>query len=386
MSKDKEYKFETRMMHAGRAPEEYFGVVNPPIARTSTILYDDLAAYLDPDTKFRYGRINNPLAQHFEEAVTELEGGHHAISTASGFNAVTTSILAFVKAGDHMLLVDSCYPPTRSFAKQELKRFGIDVEFYDPLIGAGIKDLIRENTALIYMESPGSAVFEVQDVPAIVKVAKEHDILTIFDNTYSAGILFKPFDYGVNIVLQSAAKYIGGHSDINIGFAVADTEQNYKQLKSCAVNLGVCAPADDIYLAMRGLRTLQMRIKHAGENMRPVMEWFTKQSQVQQVYCPCLENAPGHEIWKRDFDATNGLFSVLFNPEYSWEDMKTFIDSIKLIPIGSSWGGYESLIQPSDMQKQRNFWDKKGIVLRFQIGNENPDDLIADLEAAIKNL
>jgi len=373
-------------MHAGRKPEDYFGVVNPPICRTSTILYEDLAAYLDPNTKYRYGRVNNPLSQGFEEAAAELEGGYHSITASSGLAAITTTLMAFLQAGDHILIVDSCYPPTRFFANKNLRSFGVDVEYYDPLIGAGIADLIRENTKVIYLESPGSGTFEVQDVPAIVQVAKQRDILTIMDNTYSAGVLFRPIEHGVNISVQSAAKYMGGHSDVNLGVAVADTEDHYRTLKSCAVNLGVCAGAEDLYLAMRGLRTIEMRMDHAQKNMMPVLKWFQGRDEVQRLYCPVLPENGGHDIWARDYSGANGLLSVLFKSEYDFDSVAKFIDALELFPVGSSWGGYESLIQPQNMDLYRSHWEEDGVFLRFQIGNEDPDDLIADLEQGIKFL
>lgn len=386
MSKSKDYKRATQLMHAGRHPENYFGVVNPPLCRTSTILYKDMAAYLDPDTKFRYGRVGNPLSHDFEEAVSLLEGGVGAISTCSGLAAVTSSLMAFAKAGDHVLIVDTCYPPTRFFCAGRLRSLGIDVEFYDPMIGAGIKNLIRNNTSLIYMESPGSATFEVQDVPAIVAEAKKKGVITILDNTYSGGVLFRPLAHGVNIAVQSAAKYVGGHSDVNLGFAVADTKAHYKTLKDAAVDFGVCAAAEDLYLSLRGLRTLEMRIKHAGANMLPVLAWFRARSEVQALYCPVLETAPGHDIWKRDFSGHNGLLGVLFRPEYDMKAVGRFVDALELFPVGSSWGGYESLIQPQDMDTYRNNWTKEGVFLRFQIGSEDPQDLIADLEQGITHL
>ncbi len=386
MSNKKDHYKETRLMHMGRDPDAYFGVVNPPICRTSTILYESVAAYFDPKTKFRYGRISNPLSNAFEEAVSELEGGHRAISTCSGFSAVTTTLFAVLKSGDHVLIVDSCYPPTRAFANKQLQSYGIEVEYYDPMIGAGIKDLIRDNTAVIYMESPGSVTFEVQDVPAIVACAKERGIITIMDNTYSAGILFRPLEHGVNIAVQSAAKYIGGHSDVNLGFAVADDKESYKILKACATNLGTCAGSEDLYMAMRGLRTLKMRLEYAEKNMRPILKWFEGRNEVQTLYSPILENAPGHDIWKRDFSGANGVFGVLFNERYTMDDIARFIESLELFPIGSSWGGYESLIQPQDMKAYRSNWTKKGVLIRFQIGNENTEDLINDLEQGITKL
>lgn len=386
MSNKKSYYKETKLMHAGRNPDDYFGVVNPPICRASTILYKDFAAYYDPDTKFRYGRINNPLSNAFEEAISELEGGFHAITASSGMAAITTTLLSFVKAEDHLLMVDSCYPPTRFFVNKQLRAYGVEVEYYDPMIGAGIKDLIRENTAVIYLESPGSATFEVQDVPAIVKIAKDRDILTIMDNTYSAGVLFRPLEHGINISVQSAAKYLGGHSDVNLGVAVADTEAHYKILKSCAMNLGTCAGAEDLYLSLRGLRTLEMRMNYAQKNMHSILAWFEKRKEVQCLYSPILETNRGHDIWKRDFSGANGVFSVLFRPEYQKEDIARFVDSLELFPVGSSWGGYESLIQPQDMKFYRSDWTEEGFFLRFQIGNENTKDLIADLEQGILNL
>lgn len=387
MSKDHEnHRRSTMLVHAGRKPENYFGVVNPPVCRTSTILYENFAAYFSPDVKYRYGRINNPLSNDFEEAVSALEGGYKAISTSSGLAAVTTSLLAFCKAGDHVLIVDSCYPPTRFFCQKRLRAYGINVEFYDPLIGARIADLIKENTALIYMESPGSGTFDVQDVPAIAAAAKARGVVTILDNTWSAGILFRPLEHGVNIAVQSAAKYISGHSDVNLGFAVADDERHYKLLKSAAVDAGVCAGSEELYLAMRGLRTLEMRLKHAGEKVLPIIEWFKGRPEVQEIHHPSLPEAAGHAIWVRDYTGHNGLMSVLFKPDYSLEDVGRFVDSLSLFPVGSSWGGYESLIQPTDMTTCRTAWDKKGVLLRFQIGNEDTEDLIIDLEQGIRNL
>ncbi len=386
MSDKSSYKKETKLMHAGRKPENYFGVVNPPICRTSTILYDDLAAYFDPNTKYRYGRVNNPLSEAFEEAISELEGGHHAISTSCGLSAITTTMLSFLENGDHVLIVDSCYPPTRFFANKQLQSFGIEVEYYDPLIGDGIRQLIKDNTKMIYLESPGSATFEVQDVPEIVKVAQEFGVITVMDNTYSAGVLFKPLSHGVNISVQSAAKYLGGHSDVNLGVAVADSEAHYRRMKACAMNLGVCAGAEDLYLAMRGLRTLEMRLDYAYTNMLPVLAWFWRRKEVQEVYNPTLKKSGGHKIWKRDYKAANGLFSVLFKPEYTIDHISKFVDALNLFPVGSSWGGYESLIQPQDMDIYRSDWKKEGVFLRFQIGNENPQDLIDDLEQGIQNL
>lgn len=382
----KNYKLATKLAHLGLNPADYHGIVSPPVVRATTIVYKDLETYFSPNVKYRYGRMGNPASEAFEKSITEIEGGHNAITTCSGLGAVTTALLSFVKSGDHVLMTDACYPPTRFFCNRELKRMGVEVEYYDPCIGAGIENLVRDNTSVIYMESVGSATFEVTDVPAIVAVAKKHGIITVNDNTYSAGILYRPLEQGVDISLQSAAKYVGGHSDVNMGFVVAADPSHYKTLKGTALNLGQCAGSEDLYLSLRGLRTMKMRLKQAEENMKPVLEWFKMRTEVQELFSPILETARGHNIWKRDYSGANGVFGVLFKPEYGLEEIARFVDALKLFPVGSSWGGYESLIQPQDMKHYRSNWDKEGIFLRFQIGFEDPQDLIDDLEQGIKNI
>ena len=383
---DKTKNRSTTLIRTGRRPENYSGAVNPPIYRTTTFLYENMAEFLDPETKFRYGREGTPLSHAFEEALSELEGGYNAISTCSGLSAITTAMAAFIKSGDHILITDNCYPPLRSYCERRLKPFGIEVEYYDPMIGGAIEELIRDNTALIYLESPGSITFEVQDIPSIVQVAGQYNITTVMDNTWSAGILFRPIEHGVNIALQSAAKYLGGHSDVNLGVAVADNAQNYQKLKEAALDLGLCAGAEDLYLSLRGLRTLEMRIRYAGQAALPIIEWFRGRKEVQDIYGPLLENAAGHDVWQRDFTGHNGLFSVLFHPRYDQEFIAKFIDHLELFSLGSGWGGYESLIRPQDMKDCRTNWDKEGILVRFQIGHEDTQDLIADLEHSIDKI
>lgn len=384
---DKNWKRDTILTHLGRNPDAYYGLVNPPIARASTILYPDLAAYEDKNHKFRYGRIGNPMSEAFEGAVTELEGGFGAISTATGLSAITTAILSVAKSGDHILIVDSIYPNTHDFLKNICPRLGIEVEYYDPMIGAEIESLIRDNTALIYMESPGSGTFEVQDIPAITNVAKARNITTIADNTWSAGILCSPIKLGVNLVLQSATKYIGGHSDINLGFVVADCESHFKPLRQTALDLGMAATAEDMYLALRGLRSLTTRIKQNAANAAQVIEAIKDCSEVEKIFYPALEHHLGHDIWKRDFSGANGLFSVLLKP-FETQKIHDFVNALQLFPIGSSWGGYESLCQPQYPKLCRTTpkWSAEGMVLRFQVGLEDPHDLIADFEQAFDKL
>ena len=374
----------TRLAHIGVNPQDYYGIVNPPIARASTILYPSMAAYEDPKHQFRYARMGNPLSAAFEGAISEIEEGFGAISTASGLTAITTTLLAFLKAGDHVLVVDTPYPPVRDFFKGTLKRFGVEAEYYDPMIGAGIKDLIRDNTRMIYMESPGSGTFEVQDVPAITKIAKQHDIITAIDNTWSAGLLFKPLQHGVDLSIQSCTKYIGGHSDVNLGISVAKDEKHYRQLKKTAVDLGICAAAEDMYLGLRGLRTIKIRMRQNEENALSVIEFLKTRNEIEQIYHPTLPDHPGHAIWKRDFKGSNGVLSIRLKPA-SKEAVHDFVDSLEMFPVGSSWGGYESLLQPQYLKKYRSAvpWDHEGMLLRLQIGLEDPQDLIADLEAGL---
>ncbi len=380
---NKNHKLNTKLVHTGRDPDSYFGIVNPPLARTSSITYPNLAAYENPDHKYRYGRIGNPMSDAFEGAMAELEGGVGAVSTQTGLSAITTAILSVVKSGDHILIVDTVYPYVRGFCANILERMNIETEYYDPMIGGGIEEKIRENTALLYMESPGSATFEVQDVPALVRAAKAKNIITIIDNTWSAGILFQPLRHGVDMSLQSCTKYIGGHSDINLGIIVCANEARLKSLRTTAIDLGVAASQDDMALALRGLRTLTLRLKQNAENCARVVEWIKDRPEIDKIFFPALEGHRGHEFWKRDFSGTNGVFSITLKPA-SKEAVHGFVDALTLFPVASSWGGYESLLQPQYMSKCRSAvkWEEEGMCLRFQIGLEDPDDLIADIEQA----
>lgn len=376
---------QTNLTHLGRDPDSYHGVVNPPISRTSTIIYPDLASYEDPDYRYRYGRLGNPLSDQFEDAMAALENGAGAVGTQTGMAAITTSILSVAKSGDHILMVDTVYGPARYFAANILKRMNIEVEYYDPTIGSGIENLCRENTSVIYMESPGSATFEVQDVPAICKVAKARGIMTIIDNTWSAGVLFKPLDHGVDMSFQSCTKYVGGHSDINLGVIVAKDETLLKTIRSSAWDLGVAPMAEDMYLALRGLRTLRTRLKQNAANAETVIAWMKNRDEFTKIYYPKLESHETHNLWSRDFKGANGLFSFILKPA-SKNAVHGFINALKLFPIGSSWGGYESLCQPQHLEDYRTAvsWNEEGALFRFQIGLEDPEDLINDISQALE--
>ncbi len=379
-----EYGDNTKIMHSGRTPQEYFGVANAPVSRASTIIYPSFDAFTDPAQNGRYGRYGTPITKHFEAAIAELEGGFGAIVAPSGVAAITTALLASLKAGDHLLMVDTVYDPTRDFCDRILSRFGVDVEYYDPAAGKNIAALIRDNTAVIFMESPGSATFDIQDVPAIAHIAKEKGVLSIIDSTWSSGVLFKPFKHDVDVIIHSASKYICGHSDIMMGVIIARTEEIYKPLRRGSKEIGVCTGPDDVYLALRGLRTLPLRIKKSGENAITVIEGIKEHKAIQRIFHPALPEDPNHALWKRDFTGSNGLFSILLKPTNK-QALTACIDSLKFFPIGSSWGGYESLLQPQYLKKCRtvNPWVEEGMLLRFQVGLEDPEDLITDLLQAL---
>ncbi|MGQ0528148.1 MAG: cystathionine beta-lyase [Alphaproteobacteria bacterium] len=384
--KKKNYGENTKIAHLGQKPDEYYGVVNPPIVHASTILFPDLESYEKRDRQvFQYARYGTPLSKTYEQALAAWEGGFDAIAAPCGLSAITTSFLAFSKTGDHVLVTDSLYPPARTFCSNVLTRMGIEVEYYDPCIGVGISKLIKRNTAFIHMESPGSATFEVQDVESIVAVAKKKKIVTIFDNSWSGGFLFKPFQHGVDVVLQSVSKYIGGHSDIMLGISIGRNKDIYTKLKTAATHLGVCAGPEDMYYALRGLRTLPLRMKQCGENALKIAKFLEGRKEVQKVYYPGLARNPHHRMWKKYYNGANGLLSFLLQPA-SKKAVAAFCDGLEFFPIGSSWGGYESLLQPQYLKAARTAvpWTEKGMLLRIHVGLEDPEDLIADLEAGFK--
>jgi cystathionine beta-lyase len=379
-------KLDTALVHLGRDPSAYHGVVNPPVTKTSTILFKDYAAYqarAQSTTSYRYGRLGTPMSDAFESAITELEYGFKSVTYPSGIAAVTGAIFSVVRAGDHILVADSVYYPTRIFCDRDLKRFGVEIEYYDPYIDDGIEDLIRNNTVLIIMESPGSGTYEIQDVPAITKVAQAHDVLTLIDNTWSTPLHFNPIKHGVNIVVHSATKYIVGHSDVTMGVVVCDSPSTYKSVKYQAVNLGYCCSGDDLYLALRSLRTMRLRIEHSAKSALRIAQFLEDRSDVMRVYHPALPSHERHDIWKRDYKGSNGLLSFVLNTEDE-KLVAVFVDALKYFPIGSSWGGYESLLQPQELDSHRTAkpYQEVGTLLRLQVGLEDVGDLVGDLTQA----
>lgn len=386
--KTKKYRESTELVHTGRDHAEYFGILNPPVVRASSIVFPDLESYSDRShVKHWYGRTGTPLSDKFEEAMTMLEGGYNAVAAPSGLSAILTAVLAFAQAGDHMLVSDALYGSARKMFDALMPRFGITVEYYNPLIGAGIAKKIRKNTAIIYMESPGSATFEIMDVRTIAAIARKHRITSILDNSWATGLLFKPFTHGVDVSVVSATKYVSGHSDLMLGVAVAGSKAAYDTVKKTALNLGVCAGSEELYLALRGLRTMKVRLKQHAENALIVAKWLQKHPKVQRVYYPALPSDPNHKAWKKDFKGANGLMSILLKPAPK-KKVAAFVDALELFPVAASWGGYESLLQPQYLKDQRTVpqWTEDGALLRLHIGLEDPEDLIADLAQGLRRL
>jgi len=384
----KSKKLDTLLAHAGRDPEKNFGVVNPPIYRASTILSRTVADYeaagRNRYNQVTYGRHGTPTTFAFEEAVALIEGGHRAVAFCSGAAACFASILGFVKAGDHLLMVDSVYGPVRNFCAGFLQRFGVETTFYDPLIGAGIAALTRPNTALIYLESPGSLTFEVQDVPAIVKAAKARGIKTLLDNTWAAPLFLKPLAFGVDVDIISATKYIVGHSDAMMGIAVC-TEESFLPVRNAATELGNHAAPDDCYLALRGLRSAGVRLRqHEGQGLA-LARFLANRPEVERVMHPGLPGDPSHELWRRDFTGASGLFGATLKRGIAKKAVDAMLDGMELFGMGASWGGFESLILPTHPIRTATKWDA-GPSLRLHAGLEDLDDLIADLTHGFERL
>lgn len=379
-------KDKTKLIHAGRAPFENHGVVNPPVYHASTILYEtkeDMDNYRTKATT--YGRHGTPGIQAFADAVAALEGADKCLVTPSGVAAITISLLSFLKSGDHLLVSDNAYEPTRKFCDLFLTKYGIETTYFDPLIGSNIKSLIRENTGGIMLESPGSHTFEVTDIPAIIETLRndfsaQRRIITFMDNTWATPLFFKPLSFGVDISIQSATKYIGGHADVMLG-TLSFQDEHWRQIDLTRRLLGNSVGPDDVYLAQRGLRSLDARLKQHEAHALTIAKWLQQRPEVAKVMYPALPEDPGHAIWKRDFTGATGLFGFMLK-EGREEQVSRLLNSLTLFGMGFSWGGYESLLIPSHVEDSRTAtsWQPPGPVFRIHVGLEDPEDLIEDLE------
>lgn len=376
-------KPQTRIATAARQFAEH-GAVNPAVYRASTITFPDVQTLHTRNQDYTYGRKGTPTSRAFETAVAELEGGHDCKAAPSGLAAITSALLAFLKSGDHLLMVDTVYQPARHLCETLLQGLGIETTFYDPLIGTGITALMKPNTRVVYCESPGSQTMEVQDVPAIAAAAKAKGAVVMLDNTWSGGHYYKAFAAGCDISIQAATKYIVGHSDAMLGTVTCNAE-TWPQFKDAFETMGLFAGPDDMYLGLRGLRTIDVRMERHMKSAISVADWLRARPEVETVLHPALSNAPGHSIWKRDFTGASGLFSIVLKPVEETA-VAALLDDLELFSMGYSWGGFESLVVPFKPHRTATTWTPKGPCLRLHIGLEHPDDLVRDLEAGFKRL
>ncbi|MFV8459721.1 cystathionine beta-lyase [Vibrio campbellii] len=381
----------TKLITAGRDKKWTNGVVNPPVQRASTVVFNSVeekrkATINRANKTLFYGRRGTNTHFAFQDAMVEVEGGAGCALYPCGTAAISNAILSFVETGDHILMVDTCYEPTRDFCDTIMKKMGVETTYYEPTIGEGIKELIKPNTKVLFTESPGSITMEVQDVPTLARIAHEHDIIVMLDNTWAAGVNFSPFDFGVDISIQAATKYIVGHSDVMLGTAVAN-EKCWDQLREQSYLMGQCVSPDDAYLGLRGIRTLDVRLRQHADSSLKVAKWLDTRPEVDHVRHPALESCPGHEFFKRDFTGGNGLFSFVLKNSNT-QATTALLDGMKHFSMGYSWGGFESLIlanEPSSFNSLRTVANPNfdGTLIRVHIGLEDVDDLIADLEAGL---
>jgi cysteine-S-conjugate beta-lyase len=380
--RSRRHRVATQLTNGGRDPFAHHGYVNTPVYHASTLLYPSAEDFVAHRGRYSYGRRGTPTSEALETALADLEGPQCEAVTLlpSGLAAISVALLSVVRAGDHVLVTDSAYGPTRKFCDNILPRYGVTTTYYDPVIGDGIAALMRPNTTAVFAESPGSLSFEIQDIPAIAAVAHANNAVVLMDNTWASPIYFRALEKGVDLSIQSGTKYIGGHSDVMLG-AVASVRATAKRLRDTVFDMGLCIGPDDMFLGLRGLRTMGLRLAQHQASGLKVAHWLEQRPEILRVLHPALESHPGHAIWKRDFTGACGLFSVIFKPA-PVEAVHAFLNTLTLFGIGASWGGYESLAIPFDCAPIRTAtqWAPGGPAVRFHIGLEDVSDLIADLE------
>ena len=387
------HRFATRMSHAGRAGTHVHGFVNPAVHRGSTVLHPNSESRRE-FSKDRFNRVmtygtqGGPTQYALEDVICEIEGGTRCVLVGTGLAAVTVPLMAYLKAGDHCLMPDSVYGPARNIANGLLAGYGIETTFYDPTIdGAGLAALMRPTTKVVYTESPGSHTFELQDIPALAAVAHARGAKVLMDNTWGIHN-FQPFRHGVDVSIQALTKYVGGHSDLLLGSITTNTEEDYLTVRGAASQMGHFAAPDDCWLALRGARTMPVRLKHQEASGLAVARWFEGRPEVARVLHPGLPSHPQHALFRRDFTGSCSLFGVVFQPRYTETDIFRFIDGLELFGIGASWGGYESLALPTTgfITRTATSADLGGYTVRMHVGLEDVADLIADLERGLATL
>lgn len=376
----------TLLVHAGREPFEQHGFVNTPIYRGSTVLYPTTDDLLHRRGRYSYGTKGTPTTEALETAWTQLTGAAGTVLAPSGLAAVTVALLSCLKAGDHLLVTDSVYLPTRQFCNGVLKKFGVETTYYDPLIGADIASLMRPNTTVVFTEAPGSQSLEMQDIPAIAEVAHRHGAVVLMDNTWATPLLFPPHERGVDIAIEAGTKYLSGGSDLLLGLVSAN-ERCFKNLRATYEALAMCPGPEDVFLGLRGLRTMALRLREHEKQALEMARWLAGRPEVARVLHPALDTYTGHDIWKRDFKGSSGLFSVILKP-CSDKALAAMLDGLALFGMGYSWGGFESLVIPFNCATYRTAtkWEPGGHALRFHIGLEDLEDLQRDLDAGFARL
>lgn len=387
---DNQDKLETRLVQGGRPEKALEATVNHPVHRASTVIYPDLGTYLGRNEDGRrysnitYGATGTHNARALAAAVADLEGGHGTVVTSTGLSAITMTLAALLSSGDHVLVSDSVYAPTRNFCANVLARYGVTTTYYDPGVGAGIADLMRPETRLVFTEAPGSLSFEMQDIPAIVAAVHARGALVAMDNTWATPLYFRPIDHGVDVSIQAGTKYVAGHSDLVIGLITSATQEVHRRIFDTTRTYGDVASPDDCFLALRGLRTMSVRLARQAESAMTVATWLNERPQVRRVLFPALPSDPGHALWKRDFSGASSLFGVVME-RGDLDSVTRFVDALRLFCIGSSWGGYESLVAayPTPLARDVVPFDEVPFLVRLHVGLEDPEDLIADLEQAL---
>jgi cystathionine beta-lyase len=381
---------QTTLIHTAYTAPEGFDAFPPAIHHASTVLFKDVAAMRSGEWKeknaYTYGLHGTPTTFTLEARLAEIEGGSHCLLAPSGLAAIAMVDFALLKSGDDVLLPDNVYNPNRELGRWLSNDFGITARYYDPLVGAGIADLIQPNTKLIWTEAPGSVSMEVPDLPAICAAAHARGVLVALDNTWSAGLALRGFELGVDIVMQALTKYQSGGSDVLMGAVMTRDRAVHDKLAMAHMRLGLGVSADDAYLVMRGLPSMKLRFEAHDAAARAVASWLKARPEITRVLHPAFADCPGHETWKRDFSGAGGLFSVIFDERYTEEQTDRFVDSLELFGLGYSWGGANSLVMPYRMAAIRRNWEGKGTLVRFNIGLESTDDLIADIARALEEL
>ena len=374
---------DTVLTTASLTPEDNFGIPNPPIYRASTILSENLAQYRGEEPKdYDYGRVGTPTSRAFEEAVSAIYHADDTISSPSGLSAITTALLAYTKAGSHILFPDSLYGSSRRFVTKMLVNYGVEISFYPARINDGITDYIKPNTSILYLESPGSLTFELQDVPAMVAIAKSHNIVTMIDNTWGTALHHNALDKGVDVVIEAATKYITGHSDVNLGIACA-RGHHAKKLRFAATALGICAGPEDLYLGLRGLRTMSLRLKQSAKTGIALAKFVEAQKETSCVMHPALESSEDHALFTRDFTGACGLFGFVLSPDLAQKTIDEAAKHFNIFHIGASWGGFESLFTQAILSPQMRSHKPDlpdGYLMRIYAGLEDEQDLLCDLD------